>query len=150
MSGSAEIGTLRQRWCGAEDGGAVFYICRRCDRGHRYCSDRCRQRTRRQQLRQANRKHQQSVEGRLDHRDHQQAYRQRQRQDRVTDQGIAPIRTSVTIPPLWNEPIDEQTVSDGWVRERVHGVVCGRAGEDIPDIRIRTASSLKFSAFWPG
>jgi hypothetical protein len=29
MSGSAEIGALRQRWCGAEDGGAVFYICRR-------------------------------------------------------------------------------------------------------------------------
>lgn len=130
MSGSAGI-ILRQRVCCTDDCGAVFYICRSCDRGHRYCSERCRQRTRRQQLRQANHKHQQSIEGRLDHRDHQQAYRQRQQQEQVTDQGIGPIRTSVNIPPLWNKPIDEQTDP---VRDRFHCAVCGRVGEPIGGI----------------
>ena len=33
--------------------GAVFWICRHCDRGHRYCGERCRRKARRQQLRTA-------------------------------------------------------------------------------------------------
>ena len=64
--------------------GAVFWICCHCDRGHRYCGDRCRQKTQRQQGRDANRRHQQSREGRLDHRDRQRDYRERCRR-RVTD-----------------------------------------------------------------
>jgi len=63
----------------------VFYLCPHCDRGQRYCSLRCRQKSRRRQRREANRRHQQSPEGRLDHRDRQRTYRQRQRA-RVTDQ----------------------------------------------------------------
>ena len=43
--------------------GAVFWICRHCDRGHRYCGERCRRKARRQQRRAANRRHQQSPEG---------------------------------------------------------------------------------------
>ena len=74
---------LRQRFCRETDCGAVFWICRHCDRGHRYCGERCRRKARRQQLRTANRRHQQSREGRLDHRDRQRAYRERRR--RVTD-----------------------------------------------------------------
>ncbi len=76
---------FRQRVCHFASCGAVFYLCRHCDRGQRYCSPRCRQKSRRQQRRQANRRHQQSPEGRLDHRDRQRAYLQR-RQARVTDQ----------------------------------------------------------------
>ena len=79
---------LRRRICRGADCGAVFWICRHCDRGHRYCSDRCRQKTRRQQGRDANRRHQKSPEGRLDHRDRQRVYRERCRR-RVTDQPSA-------------------------------------------------------------
>ena len=63
----------------------MFYIGRHCDRGQRYCSSRCREKSLRRQRRQANRRHQQSPEGRLDHRDRQRDYRQRQRA-RGTDQ----------------------------------------------------------------
>src|SRR4030095_3371827 len=37
-----------------------------CDRGQRYCTDRCRSKARREQRRAANRRHQQTPEGRLD------------------------------------------------------------------------------------
>ena len=76
---------LRQRICRGAGCGAVFWICRHCDRGHRYCGERCRRKTRRQQRRRANEKHQKSPEGRLDHRDRQRVYRERCRR-RVTDQ----------------------------------------------------------------
>jgi hypothetical protein len=75
---------FRQRFCRAFSCGAVFWICRSCDRGQRYCSESCRSRTRLQQRRAANRRHQQSPEGRLDHRDRQRAYRARLK-GRVTD-----------------------------------------------------------------
>ena len=54
---------LRQRICLGQGCHAVFFICAHCDRGHRYCSDQCRQQARRQQRRRANRRHQQSPEG---------------------------------------------------------------------------------------
>src|SRR5205807_7154575 len=57
--------------------GAVFYLCRHCDRGQRYCSSHCREKARRLQLREANRRHQQSPYGRDDHRDRQREYRRR-------------------------------------------------------------------------
>ena len=60
---------LRQRFCRGIDCGRVFWICRHCYRGHKYCSDRCRQKTRGQQIRAAKRKHQKSPEGRADPRD---------------------------------------------------------------------------------
>ena len=46
---------LRRRICRGVGCGAVFWICCHCDRGHRYCGDRCRQKTQRQQGRDANR-----------------------------------------------------------------------------------------------
>lgn len=55
----------------------MFFICSHCDRGQVYCSPDCRDATRRLQLRAANLRHQQSEEGRLDHRDRQRAYRRR-------------------------------------------------------------------------
>ena len=84
---------LRQRFCLGQGCQAVFFICTHCDRGHRYCSTECRKQARRQQRRCANRRHQQSPEGRLDHRDRQRAYRcrLRQAQPRVTDQGSLSI-----------------------------------------------------------
>jgi hypothetical protein len=64
-----------------------FGFCPCCDRGQGYCSAECRGHARRRQRRAANRRHQQSVEGRLDHRDRQRAYRCRRPRRRVTDQG---------------------------------------------------------------
>ena len=88
---------LRQRRCHAEKCGRLFWICRSCDRGQRYCSPLCRRRQRLQQCRAANRRHQQSPEGRADHRDRQRAYRRRQRRARVTYQGRQSKRSSVTL-----------------------------------------------------
>ena len=93
---------LRQRLCRGSDCHAVFWICRRCDRGQRYCSPACQAKARRQQRRNANRRHQQSPEGRQDHRDRQQEYRRRRsRFARVTDQAS----TSASAPsnmPAWD------------------------------------------------
>ena len=68
----------------------MFYLCRHCDRGQCYCTSRCREKALRLQRRQANRRHQQSLEGRLDHRDRQRDYRQRLKA-RVTDQSSLPV-----------------------------------------------------------
>ena len=72
----------------------MFFLCSHCDRGQVYCSPSCRDATRRLQMRAANLRHQQSEEGRLDHRDRQRAYRQRlawsattSALENVTDQG---------------------------------------------------------------
>ena len=91
---------LRERvCCGCH---AVFWICPHCDRGQRYCSMPCRILARRQQRRSANRRHQQSPEGRDDHRDRQREYRRRCRiRACVTDQGSASI-TSPGNMPEWN------------------------------------------------
>ena len=57
--------------------GLVAYICSWCDRGHRYCSSRCRRRARRRSLRAAGRRYQQSRRGRFLHARRQAAYRRR-------------------------------------------------------------------------
>ena len=66
----------------------LFCICRRCDRGQRYCSAACRASAGREQRRQANRRHQQSDAGRQDHRDRQRIYRKRCAQRRWASCGV--------------------------------------------------------------
>ena len=80
---------LRARLCVSRACSALFFICSHCDRGQRYCSTVCSSDARRRQHRAANQRYQSSPEGRLDHRDRQCQYRQRQatRQPCVTDQG---------------------------------------------------------------
>ena len=92
---------LRQRVCRGSDCQALFWICRRCDRGQRYCSSACQVQARRQQCRRANRRHQRSPEGRQDHRDRQQEYRRRRRLARVTDQASASATTPSNM-PVWD------------------------------------------------
>jgi len=81
----------------------VFYLCPHCDRGQRYCSSRCRDKSRRRQRREANRRYQQSLglEGRLDHRQRQREYRERLKA-RVTDQSSlrASPCVNLTAPPV--------------------------------------------------
>ena len=79
-----------QLFCRGSGCGVRFYICGSCYRGQVYCGERCRRRMRRQQMRRANRKHQDSPEGRLDHRDRQRVYREKCRLRRVTDQYFRP------------------------------------------------------------
>ena len=71
----------------------LFYLCQTCSRGQLYCSAACRLTKSAERHREANRRHQQSEEGRLDHRDRSRAYRLRHRK-RVTDAGIQKIAFS--------------------------------------------------------
>jgi hypothetical protein len=89
---------LRPRICRTCD--MLFWICRHCDRGHCYCSTSCRYQGYRQKRRLANRRHQQSPEGRLDHRDRQRALRRRRliTQKSVTDQSSLPSAASYRMP----------------------------------------------------
>ena len=52
--------------CRGSGCGAVFYICGFCYRGQAYCGAGCRAPAQRQQRRNANRRYQRSLEGRLD------------------------------------------------------------------------------------
>lgn len=112
---------LRQRFCRARACGAVFYVCRPCDRGQRYCSKGCRDETRGEQRRLANHRHQRSDEGRLDHRDRQREYRQRLAARRVTDQGSGQEVCASTLPLLLLPAVE--AVGGG-----VKCCVCGRRG----------------------
>ncbi len=60
-------------------------ICRRCDRGNIYCGKRCSQPARRESLRAAGRRYQDSRAGRLKHAARQRRYRSRR--EKVTHQG---------------------------------------------------------------
>jgi hypothetical protein len=95
MAAHEEV-VLRPRFCFASECRALFFLCAHCDRGQRYCSLVCRQRSRLRQRRSANRRHQQSPEGRLDHRDRQRQYRERHCRARVTDQGSILIINSAS------------------------------------------------------
>ena len=129
---------FRQRVCHFPPCGAVFYLCPHCDRGQRYRSSRCREKSRRLQRREANRRHQQSPEGRLDHRDRQRAYRRRL-QARVTDQSslrtspcvnltVLPAPEQVESPPAADlRPSSGAEIPPGWVVCQI----CGRRGRWI-------------------
>ena len=90
-------------FCRGSGCGVRFYICHSCYRGQVYCGEGCRRRMRRQQMRRANRKHQQSREGRLDHRDRQRVYRKKCRLRRVTDHTSARRPRSVNIKKPWTK-----------------------------------------------
>jgi len=145
MAGSSQP-PFRQRFCRAPGCGALFWICRCCDRGHRYCSPPCREKARLQQRREANRRHQQSPEGRLDHRDRQRVYRHRRTLACVTDQGRqsrlvwASIRATALVGAWTFQKADHQPEEEADAQERsfelrafshfrvVSCVVCGRSG----------------------
>ena len=126
-------GPLRQRFCRGIDCGRVFWICRHCYRGHKYCSLRCRQKTRGQQIRTAKRKHQKSQEGRDDHRDRNRAYRARRRRQRVTYHTSPAPSDSDSIDPTEPSPSENGPGSvSGEARYAVHPeiepacIICGR------------------------
>jgi hypothetical protein len=89
----AEGSSLRMRSCHGPGCGAPFFVCIRCDRGQRYCSDACRKAARRRQTRAANSRYQCSEADKLAHRSRQKAYRERRSRCRVTYQGITSVIT---------------------------------------------------------
>lgn len=135
---------LRQLFCRAADCGAMFFICLSCYRGQTYCSQSCRQKSRQEQLRQANRRYQRSWEARLDHRDRQRAYRLRR--CRVTDQSsLAPDscgRMDPELVPVSTRPAFSKS-DDLRQRRRQQGfhrlfcIFCGRWGQFIEIFRSR-------------
>ena len=131
---------FRLRFCRGDGCRSPFWICRSCDRGHRYCSVLCRQRNRRRQLREANRRYQRSPEGKLDHRDRQRAYRQRQRRAGVTDQGRRQTSPSASLSRVEGVPRSSPQVGEAtnpFPRRRLPFVavprcaICGRSGSHI-------------------
>ncbi len=91
--------SYREVRCGLCQG--IFYLCRRCDRGHVYCDETCRMEGNLRARRAAQARHQASELGRQDHRDHQRAYRVRIKlgAGRVTDKGSPRSLASSTVPP---------------------------------------------------
>jgi hypothetical protein len=130
---------LRQRVCRGQGCQTVFWICAHCDRGQRYCSPTCRTEARRRQHRAANSRYQQSLEGKLDHRDRQQQYRERRCRARVTDQSsvsvISPppfgcgqtIRTPVAVALRMAASERPQKQADLWLRCSI----CERPGRFV-------------------
>jgi hypothetical protein len=129
---------FRQGFCRAPDCGAIFLVCSHCDRGQAYCSLACRNLARKLQHRQANRRHQQSQEGRLDHRDRQRAYRLRLVTARVTDQAYKPLTACATMAkpsslPLKKPPQAALQAVSFYLRfstnRAIKGVVCHFCGK---------------------
>lgn len=131
-----------QRVCLGSECQAVFWICRHCDRGQRYCSRACSAAARLKQRRRANSRYQRSKEGRLDHRDRQNRYRRRQPQARVTDQSsqsiVSPARYQCGTqqsPRMAVQASLAATVVAPWPRMQPYHSVrcafCGRSGHWI-------------------
>ncbi len=116
-----------------------FSICKSCDRGHVYCGPRCSAEARSLSLRRARRRHRQSPEGRLDHRDRERDRRRRRRQQvaRVGDHPSAPGETSVTVVPL--------PTAAG----RAHPGVAGSVAPSSPESSLDVPQSPSPSSFFP-
>lgn len=112
----------------------MFHVCCCCDRGHRYCSDHCRQEARRRQRREANRKYQKTEHGRADHRDRQRNYRERQAEAAagVTDQSSpcqllsGKITSSISFPAA--EPFETAFKQTAIPWKWIVCIKCGRVG----------------------
>jgi len=79
------------RHCGGE-----LWTHRRSDHGHAYCGQACRDGGRTGTARKARGRHRAS-EGRADHRDHQRAYRARERERHVGDHGFKKLTTPASV-----------------------------------------------------
>jgi hypothetical protein len=130
---------LRQRVCRWHDCGAIFWICRSCDRGHCYCSDHCRSKAIREQRRAANLRHRKTPEGRLDQKDRQKAYRLRLAALSVMDQGSKSGVSAVSIlSPAISQPVAAYDGGKQTQKTRVihdsgvpYCIICGRTSRFV-------------------
>lgn len=95
----------------------IFYLCQHCDHGQTYCSDECRATGQRRKRQQANRRHQETREGRRDHADRQRAYRARKK---VTDQGRPPLEDSGNVCAPEEKPVVLPTTLHPSVMKEIH------------------------------
>ena len=80
-----------------------FCLCRSCYRRHVYCSEKCSEIARWLSAKAAKKKHRQSEEGRLDHRDQERERRRRRKAERtarVGDHTSQAEKTSVKMSPV--------------------------------------------------
>ena len=91
--------------------GAVVEICSPCDRNNVYCSKKCFLRTRTERHREANQRYQRDPIGNLKNRQRQQRFRakQKQLQEKVTEQCLVSIADSRIITVNQNKHVTEQT-----------------------------------------
>jgi hypothetical protein len=129
--------------CAREDCRQVFFLCRRCDRGDRYCSRRCAVRARRGTLQAAGRRYQQSWRGRVRHAARQTRYRHRR--EKVTHQTSPAAAdsgkvTSSLAPPVTRADGKEDTpdVEIARVARPLHPrcIRCGRAGRWVRHVTL--------------
>lgn len=80
-------------WCNVE-----VAICRRCDRGHRYCGPKCSKAARRASVRRAGDAYQKTERGRANHAARQQQYDEREA-TKLTHQG-PPVEEEVCVMEL--------------------------------------------------
>lgn len=90
--------SLRFVACARPACGQVFFLCLRCDRGHRYCGAACSREARRTSLRAAGRRYQSSLDGRVTHAVRQARYRERLRSN-VTHHGPGKVPRSAMVRP---------------------------------------------------
>lgn len=112
----------------------AVYICSWCDRGHRYCSSRCRQQARRRSLREAGQRYQQSRRGRRLHAQRQASYRRRQRArlgEKVTHHRCRPVSGSASVISCETTPKRSDTSPAGQTTMRhdaSQAIVCSVCG----------------------
>ena len=107
-----------------------FVICRPCDRGHVYCGVPCRIAGYALKRRESRARHQKTLEGRLDHRDRQRAYRCRQ-VSRVTDQTSLSESRRVELPSAPpHAAVAQKEVEHVFPKagRKVRCCICGRRG----------------------
>jgi hypothetical protein len=104
-----QLGALRLYRC--QRCGRVVLICSRCDCNQRYCADDCAQQARRESLRRAGQRYQQTHRGKCKHAARMDRYRKGQTQ-KVTHQTPLASRASVPTSPSGASPLPEQEDSD--------------------------------------
>lgn len=106
-----------------------FWICRHCDRGHVYCGYGCSTQARAEKCRVYQKRYRRSLEGRLDHRDAQRAWR---RQKSVGDQSSLFSKASarVSAPTRLSAWLAAMAAVGGedTDHEEKHCTICGRPG----------------------
>jgi hypothetical protein len=124
------VDSLRFVICVRPDCRHVFYLCRVCDRGDRYCSRAYAQRARRATLHDAGRRYQHRWRGRLHHAARQARYRARH--ETVTHQTSPSVTPSgiVLVPPASPSSGGQEDTDDAEVDRAIPpaGPRCTRCG----------------------
>jgi hypothetical protein len=139
--------------CARGDCRGVFFLCRHCDRGDRYCSTACAQRARRASVRESGRRYQHGRSGRLRHAARQARYRARPRPaaQKVTQQtshgpvgaGMVPVSPPIPESTPGGDEEDAQHAATNPLVSRTPPVRCARCGRPGHFVRHATFAHLR-------